>query len=350
MNRQSGAVVRSDAMKDNGMFLWKAQNCADGEIAGIVAACKALGLRWVALKMGDAAYGHTSSFVNMLAAVKAFQAAGIRVFLWHYVYGGIWYDKNNVAHTDGTPPEQEATFALRQIAELKPDGYIIDAEREWKGFDAANRAKRFMNTLGYLSIPTALTSYRFPSMHREFPFYEFAKRCDAHMPQVYWQTPSSTRGPVHELVRSVNELKAIIDMPFSPIGRAYIGDGHPNPLPSEITDFAAKAIELGCDGISFWALDYLYLHQGGAERAAAIAEIAQVWPGGGGVPPAPEPEPLPTKVRVRSSGTNIRNAAVLGDAADIGDLVAGKVIDVVADAGNFWQVKAFVAKSVVDVL
>jgi hypothetical protein len=225
----------------------------------------------------------------MKAAVKAFREAGISVWVWHYVYGGVAMDKNSqVISTKGPTPEAEAEFAKRHVQELGADGYVIDAEREYKTVSQHLRARRFMAALAGIGVPVGLAGWRFPKLHPEYPWAEFLEGTDYHMPQVYWNQPSIWRprfGPEAELRTSVTDLLALKQIPIAPAGRAYIGDGHPNPRPEEITKFLETAAELGCPGVSFWALDFVYGHPGGKERGEAIAQFK--WAG----PPAASPRP-----------------------------------------------------------
>jgi len=66
------------------------------------------------------------------------------------------------------------------------------------------------------------------------------------------------------------------------------------------------------------------------------------------VQPPPPPIIIPAQVRVKASGTNIRNAPNLTVTSDIGDLTKDAILDVTTDAVQFWQVQAYVAKSVVE--
>lgn len=305
-------------MNGKGIFIWKAKNSADGSVEEIVQACLMLGLRWAALKIGDAASIEYASFADMRQAVTAFKAAGISVWGWHYVYGGVWIGKDGVVHVGGPSPVQEADFAKRWVQALGLDGYIIDAEREWKISQQAKRATKFINALTGIGCPVALSSYRFPSLHREFPWEKFLAGCDLHMPQVYW-------GPgraVIDLDRSIQELSARRMLPVVPTGRAYIGNGYPEPGPGkdELDAFLNRAVERGCPGASFWALDFLYLHNGGQERSQAIADFK--W---GEQPPAPErtqPPAVLGKIRVTAQALNVRLAPSI-QGRDVGDLVRG---------------------------
>lgn len=74
---------------------------------------------------------NSATGVDLIPTVaKAMRARSIQVWGWHYVYG---YD-----------PIGEANIAIQRIQKLGLDGYVIDAEAEYKqpGKDVA--ASRFM--------------------------------------------------------------------------------------------------------------------------------------------------------------------------------------------------------------
>jgi hypothetical protein len=288
-----------------GIMIWKGKTYGDGTVEAAVQACQEMGLRWVALKIGDAANTTYQSYADMPAAVKAFRAAGMKVWGWHYIYGGIWIDKLGVVHVEGASPSQEAAFAKSRVSALGLDGYLIDAEREYKVYSQAERAKSFMAGLAGIGVPVGLCSYRFPTLHATFPWKEFLAGCQFHAPQVY-------HGPLRgiiDLERSMLELRALKDLPFAPVGRAYIGDGYAEPGPSgeEINGFLGHAELKGCTGASFWALDFLWTHVGGDLRKLAIGAYA--WSGDQDPEPEPEPEEcleVIGKVTVTANVLNIR--------------------------------------------
>jgi len=310
-----------------GIYIWKSANCSK-EIADVVQQCVLLGLKWVAIKIGDAASTRYASFKDMPAAVAAFRAAGMSVWGWHYIYGAVYFDRNGQPQHGGASPEQEAGFAVSEVKRLGLDGYIIDAEKEYKVLAPRPRAERFMAGIKNIGCPVGLSSYRFPRLHPELPWTTFLAGTDIHMPQVYWQPG----GAVSELDRSIQELTALKVLPFVPAGRAYIGDGHPNPTPAEITAFMMRSQERNCVGVFFWALDYLNLHAGGQERAKAIAQYT--W-SDSTTPPAP-----PTQargVRVTASVLNVRVGPGV-EYRDTGDLTRGAEFDVLETSGSWAQI------------
>jgi hypothetical protein len=64
------------------------------------------------------------------------------------------------------------------VTELGLQGYIIDAEHEFKQPSGASAARTFMTELrkGLPNKPVALCSYRFPSYHPQFPMECFFRK------------------------------------------------------------------------------------------------------------------------------------------------------------------------------
>ena len=89
-----------------------------------------------------------------------------------------------ICYIYGNYPDQEADIAVKRAIELGVDGFVVNAEHEFKQPNKAGAASRFMNNLrsNLGSMPIALSSYRFPSYHASFPFTNFLERCDYNMP------------------------------------------------------------------------------------------------------------------------------------------------------------------------
>ena len=256
-----------------GTFIWQGATCP---LRQAIDACIAMGIKHVILKIGDEAHAHSRTYPDMPAAAAAFRAAGIAVWVWHYIYGGYWVDGSGEYRETGVTPAREAAFALQQIKAIKPDMYVIDVEREWEQANPDKRAHRFMVALGKPECPVALSSFRFPSLHGTFPWWNFLYACNYHMPQVYWEAAGHKignrikSGPVEELLECMTQLRQLYDIPIIPVGRAYTGDGY-SPKVTEITDFLRAAKDYGCPGASFWSLDAMFTHDGGANWQTAIA-------------------------------------------------------------------------------
>lgn len=232
-----------------GLFIWKVKNLYKGDHTqidpqNILDRANKMGLQWLNIKIANERYKYnlrppdwTDDILPPL--VKTLKDGGLKVWGWHYVYGDT--------------PEKEANVAIERVEELGLDGYAIDAEGHYKGKPTS--AKIFMSIISkHISVPIALTSYRYPSYHPELPWEEFLKGgVDVHMPQVYWRQPSEGT-PVEQWERSRNELRAIADLPFVPAGPTF-AEGGWEPRKQEVIDFNDKVVEEDRHGILFWSWD-----------------------------------------------------------------------------------------------
>ncbi len=198
---------------------------------------------------------------------NAFHGAGIKVYGWQYVYG-----KSAIG---------EANRAIERVNKFNLDGFVVDAEQEFKLAGKAEVAKSYMSILrANLKVPVGLTSYRFPTLHPEFPWKEFLERSDFNMPQVYWQGAHNAGA---QLETSISQFKALEDklglkhLPIYPIGAAYHENGW-TAQASEMHEFFDRAAKL-VPAVSWW-------EWGCAFRAGLENEFATMqWPGV--VPPPP---------------------------------------------------------------
>ena len=233
------------ALTGKGFFIWKIQECEGGSPAAIVSAAKAAGLSHVLIKIAD---GMNHSNVDKASGtdfvpplVQALHAAGIQAWGWHYIYGD--------------DPVGEAWNGGRRARALGLDGYVIDAEREYKAPGMDVKAQRFAADLrGYLgTIPAALSSFRFPSYHKEFPWSAFLQKSDFNMPQVYWEQSHNAGA---QLTRSFREFQTLTPTrPVIATGSAYGNNGWA-PTAADITDFLKTAVSLNIPAVNFYSWDY----------------------------------------------------------------------------------------------
>jgi len=201
-----------------GWFIWQVSRCEHGSPAAIADKAAAAGLSHVLIKVADRTYAyglnwHGQDQVGPVA--QALHAKGIQVWGWHYVYG--------------QKPADEARAAVQRVHQLGLDGYVIDAEGEYTAPGMAASAHTFMVNLKSglpAGLPVALSSYRYPSVHRDLPWAAFLEHCDLSMPQVYWQ---GSHNAAAQLTRSVTELSDArlvgTPRPVVPTGSAYgVGD------------------------------------------------------------------------------------------------------------------------------
>jgi hypothetical protein len=225
----------STALLGKGFYIWQIRNCEGGRAEAIAAKAQAANLSHVMLKIADTtfAFGFDRNNLDITAPVaNALRQRGIQVWGWHYV--------------KGDDPEGEARIAVQRTKQLKLDGYVVDAEVEYKAAGKAEAARTFMTSLrnGLGPLPVALSSYRFPSFHKDFPWAAFLEQCDLNMPQVYWEQAHNADV---QLQRSVieNNNSALVGYvrPIVPTGSAY-GTGGWRAEPDDLRRFFAKAREL----------------------------------------------------------------------------------------------------------
>jgi hypothetical protein len=229
------------SIQGKGFFIWRVPNTEGGNPKAIADLAVASGMAHIVIKIADGAYSYnvekTSGKDLALAVVQALHDRNIEVWGWHYVYGN--------------DPLGEARKAIQRVNELNLEGYVIDAEEEYKkpGKDAA--ARTYMTALrsAMPTLPIALCSYRFPSYHPNFPWKAFLEKCDLNMPQVYWV---EAHNPASQLDRCIREFKAMT--PFRPILPTGIAcnEGGWSPTESDVTQFLSSTRTLNLAGANFW--------------------------------------------------------------------------------------------------
>ena len=232
-----------------GMFIWRLASCAGGDPIRLAAMAQELKLSWICIKAADGTYdmnqgiGPSWTGPALLGpAISALQAVGIRIWLWQYIYGA-----NPLRQSIAV---KEAERAVENIDRFKPDGWIIDPEKEYKRIGAAAWADQYMTVLrsSCPTVPIGLCSYRFPTLHPELPWHNFLRRCQFHAPQVYWVGAHNSGD---QLGRSVRELKALADLPVVPVGAAY-SEGGWTPTVAELNEFDRVAHALQMPGETWW--------------------------------------------------------------------------------------------------
>jgi hypothetical protein len=232
-------------LEGTGFFIWQVVRCEGGDAQQISQAARAAGFRWVAVKVADGAMPsnqdpHNRARSLLPPLVAAFRAVGIQAWGWHYLYGANW--------------SGEAVTAKAQIEALHLDGYILDAEGEFKLPGRGAAAGKFMAQMRaqFPRLPMGLCSYRFPSLHPEFPWDAFLGGVDLNLPQVYWE---DAHDPAAELTRSAAEFAARpLRKPLVPIGPTYKRGGWA-PTAADIQEFQRAAAQLNLGGVGYFSWD-----------------------------------------------------------------------------------------------
>ncbi len=231
-------------LQGKGFFIWKIWDCERGDAQSIASAAQAAGLTHVLIKVADRSSPHNidsktkADLVPPVAA--ALRAKGIQVWGWHYVYG--------------EDPAGEARIAIRRVQELGLDGYVIDAESEYKQPGRQAAAQRFMSELrkALPKLPMALSSFRFPSYHPQLPWREFLEGCDYNMPQVYWE---QAHNPEAQLKRCAMEFQALNPYrPLIPTGPGYKWNGW-RPTEDDLAGFFKTVQALNLPAVNFFSWD-----------------------------------------------------------------------------------------------
>lgn len=234
-------------LKGKGIFIWRIPACENGDPRRIAALAEEASFTHVLIKVADTVnpYNIYDAVDHVPPLARALKARDIQVFGWHYV--------------TGADPLAEANRAIERVQSLDLDGYVIDAEKEYKQPGKREAARRFMERLreGLPNTPIALCSYRYPSYHPQLPWSEFLESCDLNMPQVYWMLAHDARDQLH---RSVNEFYRMPPYrPVVPVGAAFREHGW-QPTPAEVQDFLSAARSLNLPAVSFYSWDSVRAH------------------------------------------------------------------------------------------
>ncbi|MCJ7514273.1 MAG: nuclear transport factor 2 family protein [Anaerolineales bacterium] len=259
-------------LRGKGFFIWQLQNCEGGSAKAIAAKAQQAGLTHVLIKIADGAdwpYNiDRARGVDLVPPVlTALKSAGIQVWGWHYVRG--------------ENPLGEARLGANRARSLGVDGYVIDAEREYKRSGKKVAAQRYAQELRRLlgDMPIALSSYRYPRVHYELPYAEFLAVCDYAMPQVYFE---QSHDPEVQLRVSLDQYMSLPNArPVVPTFPTYSAGGW-RPTPDEIRTALSTAKNLGLDSANAWSWDY-------ASRSA----YQDLWQAVAGFAWDPPPEPPP---------------------------------------------------------
>jgi hypothetical protein len=260
------------SLQGKGWFIWQIPRCEGGNANLIAERAAQTGCTHVLIKVAERTYGFgfDSAGRDLVPAVAdALRARGIQVWGWHYVYGD--------------NPTGEANIAVQRCQKLRLDGYIIDAEAEYKRPNMATPARTFMNIVRPALPNTliALSSYRYPSYHQQLPWKAFLEQCDLTMPQVYWEQAHNPEPQLERTLKEYKDTKLVgVVRPLVPTGSAY-GVNNWKATADDITKFYAKAVSLGLAAANLYSWDYA---RSAGNTFLWDAAAAFQWPGAGAQP------------------------------------------------------------------
>ena len=283
-----------------GDWIWQISsamtNTGTTTVAELATFLKNKGMKWVIVKGGDGNNGPGEGLYAQWNQdlVDTFHAAGLKIFGYHFTYGGVTPNGKNA------PTTLEGEKAVRdEIMSFNPDGLIIDAEGEWEKNPNANRdAEDYAKTFKQKFANKLLGHAPFPyaSLHEPFPYLGFGKWVDVVMPQVYWETISIAGTPEKIMSDMNRDWKALYNKfaadgneeaikPIVPIGQGYSPSAS-DPLPAEeitrwfdlLRNDPDPASPFGYNGASFWSVQHHtpahWLAIGNGAVAAATGSIS----------------------------------------------------------------------------
>lgn len=291
-----------------GFYVWKIRFCEGGDPASIVQAAIDADLTHVLIKVADGSYPYNIyNNVDLVPpVVDALRSAGIEVVGWQYVYGN--------------DPAGEASIAIKRVKQLALSYFVVNAEVEYKQPGKVEAAKGYTRILraGVPDVHLSLSTYRYPSIHPEFPFQAFATYMDSMMPQVYWM---QAHNPREQLIRSMIEYRQF-NLPVIPTGASFLEHGW-KPTAGEVYEFLIACKALGVTATNFWEWGNSKKYVPEGWDAIRSFDWGQ---------PAPEPQPVPdSEIFVAmSSGLRIRKGPGLGYPI-LGSLTAGENVTMLDD-------------------
>jgi len=227
-----------------GYFIENILHCEHGDSQAIANQAQKAGLSHVIIKVANRAKSSnvdSSKGVDyVLRTTRKLKAVGIQTWGWQYIAGD--------------NPLGEARKAIQRLKKLNLDGFVINAEDEYKATGKDVAAREYMTALrdALPDLPVALSSYRFPSYHPQVPWREFLKKCTYNMPKVFWV---QAHNPYEQLARCVNEFETM--QPFRPVipTGGIFSTQIWQPSTHEVLAFLEGAVDLNLTGVNFWTWD-----------------------------------------------------------------------------------------------
>lgn len=278
-------------LQGKGFYLWKVDRVEGGNPNAIAQVAKQAGLTHVLIKVADGRYDYNVDRERKIdlvpPLVAALRARGIQPWGWHYIYGHY--------------PLVEARRSIERVKQLQLDGFIVNAEKEFKekGMDVAARQYMLEVRKGLPNTPIGLSTYRYPSYHYPFPFRTFLEYCDINMPQVYWV---KNNNPGAQLLKSLREYQNLNPWrPYFPTGAAY-GENGWRATPEQVAAFLNAVREYDLPGANFW--EWYYARQNDNKLWEPVEKFP--WPGGSN----PVPDVSIRLVEAMNSRDPVRVAAL----------------------------------------
>ncbi len=256
-------------LQGKGYYLWQIERIEGGNPYKIAEEAHRAGLTHILIKVANGQLTYNvdkeTKVDRVPALVQALRARGIQPWGWHYIYG--------------ERPDAEAKIAIQRVRELNLDGFVVNAEKEFKFSGMDVPAKIYMQAIrkALPNTPIGISTYRYPSYHRPFPFEAFLEYSDINMPQVYWV---QSNNPGAQLLKSLREYQNLsVWRTYFPTGAAY-GEHGWRATPEQVSSFLQACREYNLPGANFW--EWYYSKQNDGRLWEPVANFP--WPTGGSAP------------------------------------------------------------------
>lgn len=246
-------------MKGKSIFSWNTSSVFNGDPEKFANLVKELKFEAVLLKVADGALVHVPknnpSFGENVKPelVDALKAAGIKVYLWSFLYG---YN-----------PKGELDIAIKQADKFKPDGYVWDVEGAFDSRTNAVPNARLISRgfkMAHPNIPQSLCWWALPKSpvngtewHPIRVALAWLEVVDSAMPMMYWQGTGAASA-LSYLIKSLGIWRSFTTKPLAPVGRSYNGDGGyatSDGIEAFANSVFNQANSLNLIGNSWWSLD-----------------------------------------------------------------------------------------------
>lgn len=228
-----------------GYYIWMVKQCENGNPDRIASLAKESNLSHVLIKIADGVFPYNinsdTGEDEVKPVVKKLHEQGIAVWGWHFIYG--------------KKPKLEADSVAIRTQELGIDGFVVNAEKAYEDSGNDKAAEVYMKVLREKlgDMPIALSSFRYPEYHPNFPWSAFLEYCDYCMPQVYWVQSHNNAG--EQLMRCMEQYEKITPFrPIIPTGPTF-KEGGWVPYKDEIVEFFETSKKLGLPAVNFWYWD-----------------------------------------------------------------------------------------------
>ena len=284
-----------------------------------------VGVNWISFKISDGESPYNQIGGNdkvLLSYIDALVEAKIMVGGWSYCYPA-----------PTCKPNTEAYLIGERIEKLGLQFVDLDIEGEWKKPNLGQSIDKLLYIDTGLKFPIGLCSYRFPIMHPQINWARFFKNPSLKYlsPQLYWL---GNDNPGEQIEQSLKQYREMTDLPFIPIGCTF-AHGAWEPTADQLVQFIVTCKGESFPAWGFYSLDWILAHDHYDWLSAIAGKTV--------TPPEPPGPPLPAYIRT-TNNVNSRSAPVISDHSLVGSFSSGKVLQVLGEEGNFYQVKVYVSK------